>query len=138
VLKEKARILALRYRIKNMAKHILIIEDDKSILDAVQMALEFEGYTVAIADRGDYADKLMHGKAPLPDVMLLDILLSGTDGRDVCKALKAHKTTKNVPIIMMSAHPGASTSVIEAGADYFLPKPFNIDDLLNAVKKLTA
>jgi DNA-binding response OmpR family regulator len=119
-----------------MSKQVLIIEDDKSILDAVKMALEFDGYTVTIADRGDYAQKLMNGKAPLPHVILLDILLSGSDGRTVCKALKAHKNTKKVPIIMMSAHPGASTSVIEAGADYFLPKPFNIDDLLSAVKKL--
>ncbi len=117
-------------------KHILIIEDDKSILDAVQMALEFDGYSVSLADRGDYSEELMNGTAPLPDVILLDILLSGSDGRAVCKALKEHKRTKKVPIIMMSAHPGANVSVIEAGADYFLPKPFNIDDLLNAVKKL--
>jgi DNA-binding response OmpR family regulator len=121
-----------------MQKTVLIIEDDKSILDAVQMALEFDNYKVSVADRGDYSEKLMNGKAPLPDVILLDILLSGSDGREVCKALKTHKVTKNVPIIMMSAHPGASTSVIDAGANYFLPKPFNIDDLLNAVKKLTA
>jgi DNA-binding response OmpR family regulator len=119
-------------------KKIVIIEDDKSILDAVQMALEFEGYEVTLAERGDYAQKLMTGKAPLPDVILLDILLSGSDGRIVCQELKKHPKTKKIPIIMMSAHPGAGKSVIEAGADYFLPKPFNINDLLQAVKKSTS
>src|SRR6266550_2894874 len=117
-------------------KKILIIEDDKSILDAVQMALEFEGYAVTTAEKGEYADKLMNGKAPLPDGILLDILLSGMDGRLICKTLKAHKKTEHIPIIMMSAHPGAEKSVDEAGADHFLPKPFAIDDLLQTVKRL--
>jgi DNA-binding response OmpR family regulator len=119
-----------------MNKHILIIEDDKGILDAVQMALEFEGYNITLADKGEYADELMKGTAPLPDLILLDILLSGMDGRLICKKLKKHSRTKHIPIIMMSAHPGAEKSVTEAGADKFLPKPFNIDDLLNTVKKL--
>ena len=115
-------------------KHILIIEDDKSILDAMQMALGFAGYKVSLASSGEYAADLMNGKAPLPDGILLDILLSGMDGRAICKELKAHKKTKHLPIIMMSAHPKAESSVKEAGADCFLPKPFPIDDLLDAVK----
>jgi DNA-binding response OmpR family regulator len=118
-----------------MKKNVLIIEDDTSILDAIKMALEFEGYSVTLAERGEYAHDLMNGKASLPDVVLLDVLLSGMDGRLICKSLKQHKRTKHVPIIMMSAHPGAETSVIEAGANRFLPKPFEIDDLLEAVKQ---
>lgn len=121
-----------------MNKQIVVIEDDKSILDAIKMALEFDGYAVTTSEKGDYADKIIKKKAPVPDAIILDILLSGKDGRIICKKLKNHTVTKDVPIIMMSAHPGAETSVKEVGADRFLPKPFAIDELLLAVKKYTA
>jgi DNA-binding response OmpR family regulator len=117
-------------------KRIVIIEDDKGIIDAVQMALEFEGYDVTTADRGDYADDLIDGRAPLPDLIMLDMLLSGKDGRTICKDLKKNPKTKRTPVIMMSAHPRAESSSKEAGADGFLPKPFPIKDLLTAVQKL--
>jgi DNA-binding response OmpR family regulator len=116
-------------------KNILIIEDDKSILDAMRMALEFEGYSVTVSDRGDYAHVLLSGKSALPDGILLDILLSGMDGRVICTMLKDNAKTKHIPIIMMSAHPHAEKSVYEAGADYFLSKPFAIDDLLGTVHR---
>jgi DNA-binding response OmpR family regulator len=119
-----------------MKKTILVIEDDQGILDATEMALQFEGYHVMTADSGEYANELTSGKAPLPHLVLLDILLSGQDGRLICKKLKSSRRTAHLPIIMMSAHPNAEKSVREAGADFFLPKPFSIDDLVEAVKKL--
>lgn len=121
-----------------MQKNILVIEDDKGILEALKMALEFDGYTVTTSEKGDYADKLMKGKTPLPDLLILDILLSGKDGRIICKKLKKHAKTKHVPIIMMSAHPGAEKTVKEAGADRFIAKPFAIDEFLIAVKKYSS
>jgi DNA-binding response OmpR family regulator len=58
--------------------------------------------------------------------------LSGQDGRVICKKLKKFPTTKNIPVIMMSAHPSAEKSAREACADEFIAKPFDIDDLSNA------
>jgi DNA-binding response OmpR family regulator len=115
---------------------ILVIEDDRSILDAIRMVLEYTGYSVEIAGNGDTALKdLLNGSNGLPRLIILDILLSGKDGRDICRILKQTKATKHIPIIMMSAHPNAETSAFESGADDFTAKPFEIDDLILKIKK---
>jgi DNA-binding response OmpR family regulator len=118
-----------------MKKNILVIEDDESILTAMKFTLEYEGYSVVITDKGEYVENLKHGKNKLPDLIILDVLLSGKDGRVICKELKSKKQTKHIPIIMMSAHPGAEKSVNEIGANNFLAKPFDIDVLLEMVKE---
>ena len=63
------------------------------------------------------------------------LLLSGADGRVICKNLKAEDETRHIPIIMVSAHPSAGRSIREAGADEFLEKPFEMEALLNKVAK---
>ncbi len=119
-----------------MNKKILVIEDDRSILDALKLTLEYAGYDATLADNGEYIERLKkHSKEELPDIIILDILLSGKDGRAICKALKADPATAHIPVIMISAHPRAEKSVKEAGADDFLAKPFNIPDLLALLKK---
>ena len=121
-----------------MSKKILVIEDDRGILDALRLTLEYAGYDVALTDKGEYVDKLkLVEKSELPDVIILDILLSGKDGRVICRKLKSEQETSHIPVIMVSAHPKAETSAKEAGADDFLAKPFNIQDLLAIVKKYT-
>ncbi|MDO8657129.1 MAG: response regulator transcription factor [Candidatus Levybacteria bacterium] len=117
-------------------KKILIVDDDKTILEAIEVALRMEGYkTLVVADGNNAIQKADLFK---PDVILLDLLLSGNDGREISKEIKKNKSTKNIPIIIMSAHPGIKKLIVEAGADDFLPKPFDIDDLLSVVKKHTA
>jgi len=71
----------------------------------------------------------------LPDLILLDVLLSGKDGREIVKQLKSQEETKSIPIIMFSAHPSAEKTAREAGADDFVAKPFHIDFLLAVVAK---
>ena len=71
-----------------------------------------------------------------PQLLLMDMLLSGTDGRDVCRKLKTDPSTSKVKIIMMSAHPDADKSCREAGADDFISKPFDIDHFISVVKNL--
>lgn len=71
----------------------------------------------------------------LPDIILMDMLLSGDDGRDVCQKLKSKKEYSAIPIIMLSAHPEAKSLCIDAGANYFLSKPFEIDELYEIVQK---
>jgi DNA-binding response OmpR family regulator len=116
-------------------KKILVVDDDPDILDAIQFALEDEGYTVTTSEKGEYAENLRDGNGGLPDLIILDVLLSGKDGRLICKKLKGQDVTCHIPIIMISAHPGADRSVREVGADDFLAKPFEVDALLAKVAR---
>lgn len=117
-----------------MATRILVIDDDTGILEAVQALLEDEGYDVTLATNGAVSLDLIQGTMALPDLILLDVLLSGDDGRDVCRTLKGDSRTQHIPIIMMSAHPNVRSSVQACGANSFLAKPYDIDDLLNQVE----
>jgi DNA-binding response OmpR family regulator len=115
------------------AKKILVVDDDPDILDALQLALEDAGYEVTITEKGEYAENLRDTNGGLPDVIILDVLLSGKDGRIICQRLKSQEDTKHIPVLMMSAHPNAQQSSKAVGADDFLAKPFDIDELLDKV-----
>lgn len=117
------------------AKKILVVDDDPDILDALQILLEFAGYDVKTTEKGDYAENLHDTNGGLPDLIILDVLLSGKDGRLICQKLKSQQDTKHIPIIMISAHPNARRSVAAVGADDFLAKPFDVDELLAMVVK---
>jgi DNA-binding response OmpR family regulator len=112
-------------------KTIMIADDDPGIVDAIEMLLEFEGYNVRSTMNGE-AVLLLGDK--LPDVLLLDIWMSGNDGRDICKKLKQNDATKKLPVIMISASRDIKESAMEAGADDFVAKPFEMNELLNKIK----
>jgi DNA-binding response OmpR family regulator len=115
-----------------MSKKIIIADDDPGILDAVGIMLEFEGYEVKCTP--DCTALLnMESESEFPDLLLLDIWMSGTDGRDVCRYLKQKESTSKIPIVMISASKDIERSAIEAGADDFLAKPFEMDDLLQKI-----
>ena len=118
-----------------MAK-ILIIDDDPDILEVLQLTLQMEGFETKTNPRGEELFKEVSSFQP--DVIILDILLSGSDGRVLCKKLKSEMGTKNIPVILVSAHPKAKETIKESGADDFIPKPFDIDDLLTRVEKQLA
>lgn len=114
-------------------KKVLVIDDDPDILDAVQLILASGGYDSEGSTKGDEtARKITEYN---PDLIILDVLLSGNDGRTICKLLKHDKKTKHIPIIMISAHPSAKDMVKECGADSFIAKPFSLAGLLGEVKK---
>jgi DNA-binding response OmpR family regulator len=115
-------------------KKIMIADDDPGIVDAVEMLLEFEGYRVTTTVDGS---TVLDMKEELPDLLLLDIWMSGEDGRDICRQLKATAATKNIPVIMVSASRDIEESALAAGADDFLAKPFEMDELLAKIEKLT-
>ncbi len=115
---------------------ILVVDDDNSILDALQYTLEDAGYEVTIAEKAEYAENLLSADGNLPQLILLDVLLSGKDGRKICEKLKSQKQTKHIPIILISAHPDAERSSKEVGADDFLAKPFDVSVLLEKVESL--
>lgn len=113
----------------------MIADDDPGIVDAVGMMLEFEGYEVTSTMDGSTVVDMMNDH---PDLLLLDIWMSGEDGRDICKKLKHTMETKNIPVIMISASRDIQTSAIESGADDFLAKPFDMAELVNKIERLTA
>ncbi len=118
-----------------MDKRIMIADDNAGIVEAVKLMLEDEGYAVDTTFSGTEV-KNLHGE--LPAVLVLDIWMAGEDGRDICKYLKGQETTKHLPIILFSAHKDLPQIAQEVGADDFLSKPFDIDELLNKVEKLIA
>lgn len=119
-----------------MAKKILIADDDRGIVDAIQMMLEFSGYNVEFTYNGK--DVLELKQPNFPDLILLDIWMSGVDGRDVCRKLKENDETRAIPVLMISASKNAAGSVMEVGADGFLPKPFDMDQLIDKIEELLA
>jgi CheY-like chemotaxis protein len=116
-----------------MKKKILIIDDDYDILEPLSLILKNEGYIVETITKGQQTyTKVTEFK---PDLILLDILMSGSDGRTICKKLKQTNATKHIPIILMSAHPGAENDAKVCGADDMIPKPFETEDLIKIVAK---
>ena len=111
----------------------MIADDDPGIVDAVEMLLEFEGYTVTTTL---YGSTVLNLNENLPDLLLLDIWMSGEDGRDICKKLKEDSSKKHIPVIMISASKDIKASAISAGADDFLAKPFEMNDLLKKIEAL--
>ncbi|SRR5579875_3351721 len=117
-----------------MSKKILVIDDDESIVEVVQILLESEGYQVESSLSGDCIPNFPGGA---PDLILLDVLLPGKDGREICKKLKSDPGTGHIPVIMFSAHGDANRLMDGSGADGFIEKPFDIDDFLAVVTKHT-
>jgi DNA-binding response OmpR family regulator len=113
-----------------MAK-VLIVDDDHAILEAMQIAIEDEGYDVmTVADGNSAAAK---AKEFLPHIILLDLLLSGKDGTEIIGLLREQPETKGIPVILLSAHPTAAETAKKCGATDFLAKPFDVDELLDKV-----
>lgn len=113
-------------------RKIMVADDDPAILDAIGIMLEFEGYAVQSISNGT---DLLTMTDQLPDLLLLDIWMSGSDGRDICKYLKRNPQTSNIPVVLISASKDIERSAIEAGADDFLAKPFDMDDLIKKIEQ---
>lgn len=116
----------------NIKKKILVADDNPAILDALKIMLEEEGYEVETTEDGTAAKNM---QAPLPDLLLLDLWMSGMDGRDICKHLKSAAATKHIPVIMVSATKNIEQIAKDSGADDFIAKPFQMEHLLATVAK---
>ena len=109
-----------------MKKTVLVADDNEEILEVIQIVLEDEGYNVQTSLDGTC---FHHMRRNLPDLILLDVLLSGEDGREICQQLKSDPRTRDIPVILISAHSKASEAARMSGADEFLRKPFDLDVL---------
>jgi DNA-binding response OmpR family regulator len=99
----------------------------------IKMMLEYKGYAVTVTDRGDNAENLLQSNGY--DLMIMDMLLSGINGIDVCSRIKKNEATADVPIMMISAHPNAKEICLQAGADEFISKPFDMEDMFSKIRK---
>ena len=115
-------------------KRILVLDDDPDIGVMLKMMLEFKGYTAIVTERAESARKVIYSE-PV-DLIILDMLLSGVNGTEICVALKKDIVTAPIPIIMISAHPNAKELCEEAGADSFISKPFDMHDMLATIDNL--
>ncbi|TXF75052.1 PleD family two-component system response regulator [Chryseobacterium sp.] len=119
------------------SKNIVIVDDDVAILDSLGVMLDFEGFQVNAFERGSEIFTYVESVSK-PDIILLDMWLSGEDGREICKRLKENEVTRNIPVIMMSASRGLEDTAIQSGANAFISKPFEIDEVVNKLNQLTA
>jgi len=120
-------------KMKSVKKKILIVDDDPDILAFIQAMLEEAGYVVVTTDKSENLETI--SVDDLPDLFLLDMLLSGRDGRRIARQLKSQERTKHIPVIIFSAHPVAKEEAKAAGADDFIAKPFEMDELLAKIGK---
>ncbi len=119
-----------------MGARILIVEDEEPLTLLLRYNLEAEGYRVDVAARGDDAEIRL--KEGLPDLVVLDWMLPGVSGIELCRRLRAHSDTERLPIIMLTARGEESERVrgLATGADDYLVKPFSVPELLARVKAL--
>lgn len=112
-------------------KKILIADDDPAILDVLTLFLQDVGYEVESTTDGEFLRHFPHG---YPDLLLLDIWMSGWNGRDICLSLRNQDATRHLPILILSANQEAQHIAGDVGADGFLAKPFDLDDLLKKIE----
>ena len=117
-----------------MNAHILIVDDDNRVTNALRRTLAYEGYQVSITANGEGALSIVRTRPP--DLVILDLMLPGIDGLEVCSRLRS--AGDGIAVLMLTAHDAVADRVagLETGADDYLVKPFALEELLARVKAL--
>ena len=117
-------------------KKILLVDDEQDIVETLKFVLEGEGYTCYCAYNGE--DGLKLAKEIIPDLMILDVMMPKINGFKISRLLKFDAKYKDIPIIMLTARIQDSDRQIgeETGADVYITKPFDLDEVLSTVAKL--
>jgi DNA-binding response OmpR family regulator len=112
---------------------ILAVDDDSDIVEVIKIILEDEGYEVSTLTSGVHVLNVI--ASLMPDLVLLDVMLGGMDGRDICRQIKSHSLFKNIPVVMISAsHNLQNLLKLPDSPNDFIAKPFDIDVLIKTVK----
>jgi DNA-binding response OmpR family regulator len=116
-------------------KKILVVDDEVDLVRTIQFSLELEGYKVLVSYNGE--DALAQARKENPDLILLDIMLPKLDGYKVCRFLKFDEQYKHIPILMMTAKTQEKDKLMgkETGANEYITKPFDMDELMEKVKR---
>ena len=119
-----------------MPTRVLVVDDDPHVLQLLRVNFELEGYEVLSASHGEEAlEQVKKGK---PDILVCDVMMPGMDGLEVVRRVRANKATAKIPIVMVSAKAQLTdlSAGDSAGADAYVTKPFDPQDLLDAVGRL--
>ena len=116
------------------SKHVLVVDDAKDIQKVLEYNLKKEGYEVSLAGTGEEALKRLEGRTP--DLVILDLMLPGTDGLEVCRMMRANPKTRPIPVLMLTAKGSETDQVVglELGADDYVTKPFSARELVARVR----
>jgi DNA-binding response OmpR family regulator len=113
---------------------ILVVDDDKDLLEMIEMTLSRLGYHITTLAKGSGFINIV--ESIRPDIILLDIFLGDTDGRNLCHQMKLQPAYENIPVILYSAGYVPLSTIEYSKADEFIVKPFEIKQLLEKIKKL--
>lgn len=116
-----------------MAQTILVADDEESIVEVVSLFLQYNGYETMEAFDAQTAVEMVTKQ---PDLIILDVWFGAVDGTTLCRYFKEQEATKHIPILMFSAARDLKSYTLEAGADSYIEKPFDVSDLLTQVKTL--
>src|SRR5207344_169726 len=119
----------------NWAMKILVVDDERAVRESLRRALELEGYEIELAGDGNEALYRLEANDE-PDAMILDVLMPGIDGLEVCRRLRG--TGSKLPVLMLTARTEVEDRVagLDAGADDYVTKPFALEELLARVRAL--
>jgi len=115
---------------------ILVVDDERAVRESLRRALELEGYEIELAGDGGEALSALNDEQAQPDAVILDVLMPGVDGLEVCRHLRA--AGNSVPVLMLTARDEVENRVagLDAGADDYVTKPFALEELLARVRAL--
>jgi two-component system, OmpR family, response regulator MprA len=114
---------------------ILVVDDERAVRDSLRRALELEGYSIELAENGEEALTRLESNSE-PDAVILDVLMPGLDGLEVCRRLRG--SGKELPVLMLTARDEVENRVagLDAGADDYVTKPFALEELLARLRAL--
>lgn len=111
---------------------ILVVDDDPDICTMIRVMLEYNNYRALTAENEVQAIEIIDNNKV--DFVIMDMLLSGANGTDICRRIKSDPRSRHIPVMMFSAHPNAREQCLAAGADEFMAKPFEMQEMLSKVK----
>jgi DNA-binding response OmpR family regulator len=115
---------------------VLVIDDAENIIEFIRLGLRYEGFQVESAPEGEQGVTL--AQRLNPDLIILDVMMPGMDGLEVCRRLRANPTTSDIPILMLTAKDDVSDRILglQTGADDYLTKPFDFYELLERIRAI--